>query len=301
MRRLRMLSIVVCILSILSYGVYRFYCFQTTDKYGPIINMEDNQISVNISSDTDALLQGVTASDAKDGDVSDSLVVESVSKFLKNHKKIVTYAAFDSDNHVGKATREVIYKDYTPPKFSSKTAFRFPVNTTDFIEGVKAKDCIDGDISDKIKISPGFSIMTDTPGDYEIQLQVANSSGDVEYLPVTLEIYDPTDSAVTPDIILKKYIVYTKADKTIDPKEYIKKVRIGSGEYKMTDGNGDYSDKTPSTGGKLSYSEIDIDSSKVKYDKAGTYEIIYSMTVDKKYKGKARLIVVVRDDEAGED
>ena len=300
MKRLRQISMIVCALSVFVYGIYRIYCFRATDKFGPVIEMEDNEISVSIGSDEDTLLEGVTATDSKDGNVTDSLVVESISKFLKNNKKIVTYAAFDSNNHVGKATREVTYEDYSSPKFSTKRPFRFPVNTTDFISEVKAKDCIDGDISDKVKISPGYSIVTDTPGDYKIQLQVANSSGDVEYLPVTVEIYDPTNNMITPDIQLKKYIVYTTIDKKVNPKDYIKKVMIGGGSYKMTSGSGTYKKETPTAGGKLSYQSIHIDDKKVNYEKAGTYEITYSMTVDKKYEGTTRLIVVVRD-EAGED
>ncbi|MDO4556646.1 MAG: hypothetical protein Q4B70_16140 [Lachnospiraceae bacterium] len=300
MKRIKQISIIIFVLSVLSYGAYRFYCHQTVDKYSPEIDLTENEISVSISADESELLSGVTAYDSKDGDVSDSLVVESVSKFLKNNQKLVTYAAFDSDNHVGKATRTVVYSDYTSPQFATKSPFRFPVNTTDFISEVTAKDCIDGDISDKIKISPGFSIVTDTPGDYEIQLQVSNSSGDVEYLPVTVEIYDPTDSAVTPEIELKKYIVYTNVEKEIDPQDYLKEVNIGAGTYKLTSGSADYKEDTPSAGGKMSYDEIDIDDSQVNYEKAGTYEITYSMTVDKQYEGKTRLIVVVRD-KAGDE
>lgn len=300
MKRLKMLSIAICIFSVLAYGTYRIYCYSTTDKYGPVIDMEEKELSVSISSGEDALLQGVTASDLKDGDVTDSLVVESVSKFLENNRKIVTYAAFDSNKHVGKATREVVYNDYTSPEFSSKTPFRFPVNSTNFIGDVKAKDCIDGDISDKVKISPGYTVMTDTPGDYKIQIQVANSSGDVEYLPVTLEIYDPTERTVAPNIQLKKYIVYTRLNKKINPKEYLKKVIIGSSEYKVAKDGSLYIDNGSTAGTSVNYSDIEIDDSNVDYGEAGTYEVTYSMTVDKKYKGKTRLIVVVRD-EAGEN
>lgn len=295
MKRLRILCVIICIVSLFLYGGYRFYLFRTTDQTGPVIEMENNQIIVNIASGKEALLEGVTAYDAKDGDVTDSIVIESVSKFLGDNKKIVTYAAFDSNGHVGKATRKVVYADYISPTFSSKEPFRFPVNTTQFTTNVSVEDCIDGDISDKVKVSPGYSIMTDTPGDYKFQIQVANSSGDVEYLPITVEIYDPTNVALTPEIELKKYITYTTTGNKIDPKDYLKGVKIGAAMYKMTSGAGDYSDETSTIGGKLSYKKVKIDDSKVDYDKAGTYEITYSMTVDKKYEGKSRLVVVVRD------
>lgn len=298
MKRLKLYSIGIFVVSVLLYGGYRIYGYMTTDKYAPIIEIEQEELKVSISADEDALLDGVTATDSKDGDVTDSIVIESVSKFLQNDKKLITYAAFDSDKHVGKATREVTYIDYTSPKFSCKEPFRFPVNTTNFISGIKATDCIDGDITDKVKISPGYSIVTDTPGDYELQVQVANSSGDVEYLPLTIEIYDPTERTVTPDIRLKKYIVYTKLNKPIDAEKYLKKVLIGSGEYSLSHETSTYSSTNPNAGGILGYSYIDIDTSDVQYDKAGTYEIRYSMTVDEEHTGTTRLFVVVRD-EAG--
>ena len=222
-------------------------------------------------------------------------MIESISKFLDDNKKIVTYAAFDSDGHVGKATRKVVYEDYESPTFSSKEPFRFPLNSTEFTSNVKAKDCIDGDITDKVKVSPGYSVITDTPGEYEFQIQVSNSSGDVEYLPITVDIYDPTDVELSPQIKLKKYIVYTTTGKEIDPKDYLKEVQIGGAVYKMTSGSDDYSDDAPTVGGKLNYKEIEIDDSKVDYEKAGTYEITYDMTVEKKYEGRGRLVVVVRD------
>lgn len=300
MRRLKIFSIGVFILSALLYGGYRVYHYVTTDKYAPVIQMEQEELKVSISAGEEALLDGVTATDSKDGDVTDSIVIESISKFLNNDTKIITYAAFDQDHHVGKATRTVIYTDYTSPKFSSKESFRFPVNTTDFISSIKATDCIDGDITDKVKISPGYSVVTDTPGNYEIQVQVANSSGDVEYLPITVEIYDPTDRTLLPDIQLKKYIVYTTVNKSLDPKAYLDSVWIGTGEYEMTDAAGSYNSANPTAGGTLNYSAVDIDASKVNYGKAGTYEITYSMSLNKESEGKTRLIVVVRE-EAEED
>lgn len=295
MRRLKILCVIICVISMVFYGGYRFYLFRTTDQTGPVIEMDSNEAVIKIASDKEALLEGVTAYDAKDGDVTDTLVVESVSKFLDNNRKIVTYAAFDSNGHVGKATRNVVYEDYESPTFSSKEPFRFPVNTTEFTSKVSAKDCIDGDITDKIKVSPGFTIMTDTPGDYDFQIQVSNSSGDVEYLPVTVEIFDPTDVELEPQIQLKKYIVYTTTGKKINPKDFLKGIQIGVSSYKMTNGSDDYSVANPTVGGKLNYKEVKIDDSKVNYEKAGTYEITYSMTVEKKYVGKARLVVVVRD------
>lgn len=296
MKRQKIFSITIFLLSFLLFGSYKVYGWMQDDRYPPIVEIKDEELKVSITADKEDLLAGVTATDSKDGDVTDSLVVESISKFLDGNKKLITYAAFDSEHHVGKATREVTYTDYTSPKFSSKKPFSFPVNTVDFISAVTARDCIDGDITEKIKISPGYSVVTDVPGEYELQIQVSNSSGDVEYLPLTIEIYDPTDRNMVPDIQLKKYIVYTTVGKEIKPSKYLSKVMIGAGEYELTNERSSYSSNNPTAGGTLHYDYIKIDTSAVDYSTPGTYEIVYKMTLDKERVGKAKLFVVVREE-----
>lgn len=296
MKKQKIFSIVVFLASVLLFGGYKIYQWMEEDKYGPIIEIEEGELKVSISAGEEELLQGVTASDSRDGDVTDSLVVESISKFLDEDKKIVTYAAFDSNHHVGKATRVVSYTDYTSPKFSCKEPLRFPLNATNLISSITATDCIDGDITGKIKISTGYSVATDVPGDHELQIQVANSSGDVEYLPLTIEIYDPTEQGMIPDIQLKKYIVYTNVGKEINPQEYLDKVVIGAGEYELTSGYSTYSSSNPTAGGTLNYDSVKTDTSAVDYENPGTYEILYKMSIDEEHVGKARLFVVVRDE-----
>lgn len=45
--------------------------------------MDNSEISVSIHADEVELLSGVTAYDAKDGDVTDSLAVEHISNFIE--------------------------------------------------------------------------------------------------------------------------------------------------------------------------------------------------------------------------
>ena len=61
-------------------------------------------------SDTAPLLEGVTATDEKDGDVTDSLVIENIFPNDDHTSASVVYAAKDSHNNVSKATRRVNYK-----------------------------------------------------------------------------------------------------------------------------------------------------------------------------------------------
>lgn len=81
--------------------------FITRDKTGPkIIVSEDREIAYGTDSDKTVLLDGVTAIDEKDGDVSDSLRVESVQN-NEDGSLEVTYSAVDDSNNVTKLTCKV--------------------------------------------------------------------------------------------------------------------------------------------------------------------------------------------------
>lgn len=81
--------------------------FITRDKTGPkIIVSEDQEIAYGTDSDKTVLLDGVTAIDEKDGDVSDSLRVESVQN-NEDGSLEVTYSAVDDSNNVTKLTCKV--------------------------------------------------------------------------------------------------------------------------------------------------------------------------------------------------
>ena len=75
------------------------------DRKGPEIFFdEEKQIEYTEGMDKELLLEGVTAVDEKDGDVSDSLLVEKVAG-TNGKEVIVTYVARDGANNVGKASR----------------------------------------------------------------------------------------------------------------------------------------------------------------------------------------------------
>jgi len=74
------------------------------DRTPPVISFGENLAGYEEGMDEALLLQGVTAVDEKDGDVSDSLLVEKIAG-TNGKEVIVTYVARDSANNVGKASR----------------------------------------------------------------------------------------------------------------------------------------------------------------------------------------------------
>ena len=83
----------------------------TDDRKGPEIELPaDGNVTYEEGSDTAPLLEGVTATDEKDGDVTDSLMIENIFPNDDHTSASVVYAAKDSHNNVSKATRRVNYK-----------------------------------------------------------------------------------------------------------------------------------------------------------------------------------------------
>lgn len=92
---------------------------------GPVIFYPEGVLEISVQDGEEALLQGVTAKDDKDGDVTGSILVEKLSGFDGENRREVTYAAFDSDGNVAKATREIVYTDYTPIRFQLNHSLRY--------------------------------------------------------------------------------------------------------------------------------------------------------------------------------
>lgn len=77
------------------------------DRTIPVISFQDEgEIFYEDEMDESLLLEGVSAYDEQDGDVSGSLLIEKISK-TAGGDVIVTYAAMDASDNVGKASRIV--------------------------------------------------------------------------------------------------------------------------------------------------------------------------------------------------
>ena len=190
MKKLRWFAITLFLLSVVLYALDQNQIRRKTDQTIPKISMDQDEIQVSVKDPEKVWKKGITAYDDKDGDITDSLVIESVSTFLEKGRRLVSYAAFDRDGHVAKASRQLIYTDYHSPKISCAKPFSFPVGTQDILDSVYATDCIDGDISNKVEITGDSVFFLNIAGEYEIWLQVTNSCGDMVTVPVTLEMVD---------------------------------------------------------------------------------------------------------------
>ena len=299
MRRLRTISMVLFLASVIVFGVYWYRERIAKDQTGPLFHIDSEVLTVSVKDGDEALLQGITATDVGDGDVSDSIIVEAISPFTGTGHRIVKYAAFDSDNHVTHARRELVYSDYTAPRFRLTKPLSFPMNSTNLLDGIKVDDCIDGDISRNIRMLSDDEIDTAHVGDYSARLKVSNSAGGVSYLPVTIEIYDATTKYRMPQIKLRDYLVYVERGSDFDEEEYIETITVSGTDYELVETGGTYgarwlpADNTDKT---IDYSRVDIESD-VDMDVTGCYEVLYSFedTENGTGTGVSRLYVVVTE------
>lgn len=229
MKKFRITWLVIVALAVVLFVGYRIAQIRRTDSSGPVISCDEEELEISIADGEDVLLEGVTASDRKDGDVTSSILVEGLSSFYDGGKRIVTYAAFDSDNHISKMQREVTYTDYVSPRFELTGSLRFRAGETVNVDQiVKATDCLDGDISNKVKILMNEAINNRVTGRYQITYEVSNSAGDTATLPIEIEIYEASGNEV--ELNLSQYLVYYDGQ-PIDYTDYLQSVRAGSIEY----------------------------------------------------------------------
>lgn len=189
------------------------------DKTIPEITVEGEMIEVSLKATDEELLKGVTAYDKKDGDLTDKIIIESISRFTEKGVSKVTYAVCDVNNNVAKATRMIKFKGYESPKFHVEGNLCFSLyEHIDIRELIIAKDSLEGDISKNIIVTSD-DYATSIPGAFSLNVFVTNSKGDSSTIKLPLIVEDRPLSV--PTIELKKYLVYTKKGKTLDFKSYI--------------------------------------------------------------------------------
>lgn len=269
---LRRLTLVLFVLMLVAFVVFTVIDKVKTDTTIPVITVETDVIELSVKDKQELLLEGVTAYDEKDGDITDKVLIESVSKFIEPGVCTVTYAVADSDKHVVKQTRKLRYTDYTKPEFYMKRALVYGVGEAmDIRAAVGARDCIDGDISDKVTII-ATDYIQNTAGVFTVSLQVANSMGDTIYLDVTVHVEG--NETMAPEIQLKKTLIYIKKGETPVFEDYIGDVTVN---------------------GVLMQNYQLLISTNFDPEQEGTYNVHYYISTDEGYEGHSILTVVVEE------
>lgn len=285
MRKKRRSTALLCLaLLILCAGLtaaYTVLFIWRDDTTPPVIAMAEDILEVSVSASDDELLAGVTATDNRDGDVTDSLLVQGVSN-LADGVVTVTYAAFDAAGNVAKAARSLRYTDYEQPRFDLYAPLVYNASTAvDVLGRICATDLRDGDISGRIKadlVSNTSSLAY--PGTHEVQFRVTNSLGDTAYMTLPVDVLPSGDYNAT--VLLKDYLIYLPKDREFNARSYLQGLDIGLSRDPVEDQE------------ELS---IQVDSN-VRSSVPGVYSACYTVTYVRgvmEYVGYSRLIVVVEE------
>lgn len=291
------IPLLVCFIFTIIY--FRFFVLMD-DRKAPEIEMASDTVMVSVSDGQDALLNGVTATDNMDGDVTESILIENISTFTAENKATVTYVAYDSAGNASKASRTVEFTDYQPPKFGQTKALVFASNTApDVLSFITAIDKIDGDISKRVK----GTLLSDTtslsyPGEHIIEFRVTNSMGDTQRITLPVDVYRQQE--YNAKVELTDYMVYIKTGEEFNPEKYLYSLIAGNNEFLLdTAVNPDiklYIDRyvSPSVNPAATIVNVTLKSD-VNVEIPGVYSVIYTVDYDGRYTGLTRLNVVVEE------
>lgn len=286
MDRVRFLICLTFVISCIACGSYVVKTKMIQDTKPPVITCDEDTITVSVEDGDEALLEGISAKDNRDGDITDSVRVSSMTHFV-NGKRTVTYAVFDKANNVGTLERTVKYSDYTSPKILLHKPLRFIVSASgelDFSECYTANDCLDGDLTNQVRVLMSDYYYAMQEGNHEMTLQVNNSAGDVCSIPMELQIiYNDDDDERSKEYpMLSEYIVYTTVGKKIDVEDYPTGISRNGVEYEFDE-----------------LSEVSKDSfkisSNVDYSNPGVYTVEYSYKAEGAKRAVTKLYVVVEE------
>lgn len=289
MRKLRITVTVVFVLSLAAFLIYNTVTRLTADHTPPVIQCEEDTIAVSVSDGEEALMQGVTAADDRDGDLTDSVRISSMSNFTEPGKRTVEYVVFDSSNQAATCSRTVEYTDYTSPEIHLSEPLRFKLSEmaeADLTENMSVQDCLDGDITQQIRATYNDSMYVSAAGDYKITAQVSNSAGDTCSVPLTVTVTDSSEEKEEDKYypVLSGYIIYTGAGQSVNLRELVTGLEHNGTVYSFTDD----ADVLPGTREDIQISDT------VDFSSAGTYTVDFSFTSEGGAAAVTRLAVVVR-------
>jgi hypothetical protein len=270
MIKIKRLLIAVFILVAVLFAVSQISERVGNDKTPPVISCSPEVLEISVSDDESALLTGVTATDNRDGDITDKIVISGVSKLISEDTAKVTYLVFDSGDNMGSCTRLIRYTDYRRPQFKLTEPLQFKVGDTLSIEDrLFAYDVIDGDVTENIRVST-LDLTGSAEGVYYITVQVVNSMGDSARLSLPVVVGNTTRR--TPVIELTEYITYVEENSRFDPESYVQSVTVNGSD------------------GEISRVEW---SGEVDTSVSGEYQVTYTYTSSDGASGSVILIAVV--------
>ena len=150
------------ILSAALFGVSEILELKGRDPDAPEIVSDREVLEIPCAYTMEQLMEGVSASDEQDGDLTDQIVAGAFSRFTEPGVADLTYVVFDSAGQSASLTREVRFTDYHGPRFTLTEPLVFAEGEGSYTEAMAwlgAEDQLDGSRTEWI-------VQTDTDVNY---------------------------------------------------------------------------------------------------------------------------------------
>lgn len=226
MRFVKILLIFLLVIVSTLYAMTTLSNAVTGKDSAPTISCSSDHLELSVTDSENVLLTGITAADGQDGNLTSKVRISGISKFIKDHTAKVTYVVFDSDHNMAQLTRYITYTDYESPRFAiTEPLIYYQSESIALLDRLEVIDCIDGDITDSVRVSTLSS--TSDPETYSITVQVTNSMGDTTQL--VLPVIQMTGIAIRPEVHLTDYLIYLSQGSSFNAKSYLSYVETPDG------------------------------------------------------------------------
>ena len=234
-----------------------------SDGSAPVINGSLDPLTVSCDYTREDLLEGLTAYDAEDWDISDNIIPGELSAFKEKGVCEIEYYVYDSDDNCGRYQRDVVFSDYSAPRIKLSNPLVFYTKDASngvLMDSLYGYDCLDGNVK-HIKVNSS-NIDYATAGEYTVSVSLINSFGDTATYDLPVHII--TNAYKGLEIRLTKNLIYLKSGSAFDPEDFVKEVELHQTEELMP--REDWGIQT----------ESNVDTSK-----AGVYEVEYLIQKEK--------------------
>ena len=245
----------------------------------PVITSDGDEIQISCQYTKEDLLEGLSAYDKEDGDITDRILIGGFSDFTERGVSSLEYAVYDKDGNIAIFNRKAVFSDYVPPQIkllapcvfkATDNAYYYP-SLLSYLEGW---DIIDGNVTKHMLVT-STEVDFSKPGKYTASVYLKNHLGDEVNAELPIHILESGISGYS--IELTQPLIYADKGAVVSPESYIAAIRneytneiIPDNEYELTINS-------------------DVDTSK-----DGIYEIQFSaISSDKALRGETWMTVVV--------
>lgn len=237
MKKRNLILTILLAVCLVLFGLFWAYNRVREDNKAPQITIDQPELipEISVQDPQDVMLQGVSAWDSRDGDVTDLVIVEKITKLDVSGQVQVTYAAFDKSGNVAKVQRTFQYTDYEGPRFSLTGPLVYTKGITyDVLDRVQAYDLRDGDIRHRIKTTMMDTSPLSEEGNHNIQFRVTNSLGDTESLILPAEVV--ASGRYSGQVQLTDYLIYLPMGATFRAEDYLQTFTHGTQKISLENG-----------------------------------------------------------------